>query len=55
LGGWPPQEADVIIALSAATWRYIIGQLHRWEELDSLVLASGPNRQRQIVGGLLDA
>lgn len=33
-GGWPPQEDEISIVLPLAEWRFVVGELHRWEMVD---------------------
>ncbi|WP_247040617.1 hypothetical protein [Arthrobacter rhizosphaerae] len=39
--GWPPLEEDLSIELPATTWRFVAGQLRRWDEVDALVNPRG--------------
>jgi hypothetical protein len=35
LGGWPPQDDELTVALPDDAWRFVIQELHRWEQMMS--------------------
>lgn len=35
--GWPPEDDVLTVDLPAESWRFVIGQLRRWDQVDALV------------------
>ncbi|MGK3958412.1 hypothetical protein ACLKOZ_19730 [Arthrobacter sp. R4] len=35
--GLPPEDEDPVFGLPAESWRYVIGQLRRWDQVDGRV------------------
>lgn len=42
-GGWPPQGEEIAIALPFASWRFVVGELRRWDQIDADVEIRDPN------------
>lgn len=55
--GWPPADDDLAIDLPAESWRFVIGQLRRWDQVDALVNPRGKEDQESrflALAGMLE-
>ncbi|MDR6414938.1 hypothetical protein [Pseudarthrobacter sulfonivorans] len=41
-GGWPPKGDELTVALPQDAWRFVVQELHRWEQVASDVGAAAP-------------
>ena len=42
-GDWPPQGDEISIVLPLAAWRFVVGELHRWDLVDDSVEIRDPS------------
>lgn len=42
-GGWPPHGDQITIALPLAAWRFVVGELHRWDQVDASIEIRDPD------------
>ena len=51
-GGWPPTDDELTVALPADAWRFVVRELHRWEQVASDAGAAAPAEGGEPGAGL---